>query len=208
MNIDTETKVTWKPGTMLFPLPVVMVTCGDLNSTHNIITVAWTGIVCSDPPMCYISVRPERFSYALIENHREFAINLTTKDLAFATDWCGVKSGKDFDKFKEMKLTPIPASKIKAPLIEQSPINLECVVTEIKPLGTHHMFLAEIVAVHASKCFYNPQTELFNLHSANPIYYSHGKYYQSGSLIGKFGFSVEKKRKVHPRAKKALRSTQ
>jgi flavin reductase (DIM6/NTAB) family NADH-FMN oxidoreductase RutF len=188
-------KVTWKPGTMLYPLPVVMVTCGDFDSSYNIITVAWTGIVCSDPPMCYISVRPERFSYSLLEKHREFGINLTTKNLAFATDWCGVKSGKDVNKFKEMNLTPFKASIIAAPLIEESPVNLECKVTEIKPLGTHHMFLAEIVSVHASKTHFNPETGVFDLSSAHPICYSHGKYYQSGSLIGKFGFSVEKKKK-------------
>jgi flavin reductase (DIM6/NTAB) family NADH-FMN oxidoreductase RutF len=194
-NPDAFEKVTWKPGTMLFPLPVVMVTCGDMAAEYNIMTVAWTGIVCTEPPMCYISVRPERYSYGFIEKYREFGINLAGKDLAFATDWCGVKSGRDVDKFKEMQLTPFPADKIKAPLIAESPVNLECVVREIKPLGTHHMFLAEIVAVHGSKAHLDLKTGAFNLSHANPICYSHGKYYQSGALIGKFGFSVEKKKK-------------
>ncbi len=194
-NPDAFEKVIWKPGTMLFPLPVVMVTSGDMEAEYNIMTVAWTGIVCTDPPMCYISVRPERYSYGFIEKNREFGINLAGKELAFATDWCGVKSGRDVDKFKEMQLTPFSASKIKAPLIAESPVNLECVVREIKFLGSHHMFLAEIVAVHGTKAHLDPKTGAFNLSHANPICYSHGKYYQSGALIGKFGFSVEKKKK-------------
>ncbi|MGE5341823.1 MAG: flavin reductase family protein [Candidatus Omnitrophota bacterium] len=196
--MERQDKISWKPGTMLFPLPVVMVTCGDMDADNNhcnIITIAWTGITCSDPPMCYISVRPERHSYSLIEKHREFGINLTTADLAFATDWCGVKSGKDVDKFKEMNLTPFRGSVINAPLIAESPVNLECRVTDIRPLGTHHMFLAEIVAVHGSQAFLNAETGAFDLARAHPICYSHGKYYQSGSFIGKFGFSVEKKKK-------------
>lgn len=180
---------------MIYPLPVVMVTCGDRDSIYNIITIAWTGITCSDPPMCYISVRPERYSYSLIDKYREFAINLTTKDLAFATDWCGVKSGKDVDKFKEMGLTPIPASIIKAPLIAESPVNIECKVTRITPLGTHHMFMAEIVAVHASQEHLDPKTSAFDLSKFHPICYSHGKYYVVGNRIGKFGFSVEKRKK-------------
>lgn len=192
---DLFEKVTWKPGTMIFPLPVVMVTCGDLEAEYNVLTVAWTGITCTEPPMCYISVRPERYSYRFLEKYREFGINLPNKDLAFATDWCGVKSGQDVDKFKEMHLTPFEATRIKAPLIAESPINLECIVKEIKPLGSHHMFLAEIVAVHAAKTHLDPKTRAFNLSHANPICYSHGKYYQTGSLIGKFGFSVEKKKK-------------
>ncbi|HLP48980.1 MAG TPA: flavin reductase family protein [Candidatus Kapabacteria bacterium] len=199
MSIEKNTnlfeKVTWKPGTMIFPLPVVMVTCGDMKVEYNVLTIAWTGITCTDPPMCYISVRPERYSYGFLEKYREFGINLTNKELAFATDWCGVKSGRDVDKFKKMKLTPFAADIIKAPLIAESPVNLECVVREIKPLGSHHMFLAEIVAVHAAKIHLDPKTGAFNLSQAKPICYSHGKYYQSGSLIGKFGFSVEKKKK-------------
>lgn len=188
-------KVTWKPGTMLFPLPVVMVTCGDRESISNIITIAWTGIVCTNPPMCYISVRPERFSYPLLEKYGEFGVNLTTKDLAFATDWCGIHSGKDVDKFKEMQLTPFAGTLIKAPLIAESPVNLECKITEIKPLGSHHMFLAEIILVHASQCHVSTKTEAFHLDRANPICYSHGKYFQTGQFIGNFGFSVKKKRK-------------
>jgi len=143
-------KVTWKPGTMIYPLPVVMVSCGDEEKGYNIITVAWTGIVCSDPAMCYISLQPLRYSFDIIKESREFCINLTTEELARATDWCGVKSGKDHDKFKEMGLTPLPCKKISAPMIAESPLNLECKVKKILPLGSHHMFLAEIVSVHAS----------------------------------------------------------
>ena len=188
-------KVAWKPGTMIYPLPAVMVSCGSNPSEYNIVTVAWTGIVNTDPPMCYISLRPSRYSYNIIKKNREFVINLTTNALAFATDWCGVKSGRNVDKFKEMKLTPVKAQKVKAPLIMESPVNVECRVTEIKPLGTHDMFLAEIVAVNANQAYLNPKTGAFDLSQAQPISYSHGKYYQQGRFIGKFGFSVMKKKK-------------
>jgi len=192
---DRLKKVTFKPGTMIYPVPAVLVSCGDLDSEYNIITIAWTGITCTEPPMCYISVRPGRHSYGLIKKSNEFCINLTNRDLAFATDWCGVKSGAEVDKFKEMGLTPLRASRIKAPLIGESPVNIECLVKEIIPLGSHHLFLAEIVAVHASACYLNPKTGLFDLARTRPICYSHGQYYECGSLIGKFGFSVEKKKK-------------
>lgn len=188
-------KVTWKPGTMIYPLPVVMVSCGNEDRGYNIITVAWTGITCTNPAMCYISLRPERYSYTLIKELGEFCINLTTADLAFATDWCGVKSGKEVDKFKEMKLTPIPGKWITAPMIGESPINLECRLTQIIPLGSHDMFLAEILAVHATEKYVNPQTEALDLARAHLLTFSHGKYYQLGELKGKFGFSVEKKKK-------------
>jgi flavin reductase (DIM6/NTAB) family NADH-FMN oxidoreductase RutF len=145
--------------------------------------------------MCYISVRPGRHSYNIIKNNGEYVINLTTKSLAFATDWCGVKSGKEHKKFSEMGLTPFPASKIKAPLIKESPVNIECVVKEIKELGSHHMFISEVVAVNADKKYIDANTGLFNLNDAFPICYSHGKYYETGRYIGKFGFSVEKKKK-------------
>ena len=140
-------KQLWKPGNMLYPLPVVMVSLADRDGRPNIITLAWVGTVCTNPPMVSISVRPERYSYPILKESGEFVINLTTKELAFATDYCGVKSGRDVDKFKEMGLTPIPASEVKAPMIKESPVNIECKVRQILPLGSHDMFLAEIVAV-------------------------------------------------------------
>lgn len=188
-------KVIWKPGTMIYPLPAVMVSCGAEPEEYNIITVSWTGTICTDPAMCYISVRPQRHSYNIIKTHRDFVINLTTADLAFATDWCGVKSGSKHRKFEEMKLTAVPASKVKAPMIEECPVNIECVVKEIKELGSHHMFISEVVAVHADDRYINEKTGLFKLNDAGLMSYSHGKYYKTGALIGKFGFSVEKKKK-------------
>jgi flavin reductase (DIM6/NTAB) family NADH-FMN oxidoreductase RutF len=188
-------KILWKPGTMIYPLPAVMVSCGSMPEEYNIITISWTGTICTDPAMCYISVRPERHSYGIIRRNGEFVINLTTKELAFATDWCGVKSGSKFDKFKEMGLTPVPASKIKAPLIKESPVNIECIVKEIKELGSHHMFISEILAVNAEEKYIDSKTGLFRLNEAIPLCYSHGKYYETGPLVGKFGFSVEKKPK-------------
>jgi flavin reductase (DIM6/NTAB) family NADH-FMN oxidoreductase RutF len=192
---DFMEKITWKPGTMLYPLPAVMVSCGTESEGYNIVTVAWTGIINTDPPMCYISLRKSRYSHSIISKNKDFVINLTTKELAFATDWCGVKSGRDFDKFKEMKLHPAKADNVKAPMIAESPVNLECMVKEIKELGSHDMFLAEIVAVHGDKKYLDPESGVFNLAKARPIAYSHGKYYVLGDFIGKFGFSVRKKKK-------------
>jgi len=186
-------KIQWKAGTMIYPLPAVMVSCGTGKDYCNIITLSWTGTICTDPPMCFISVRPSRHSYGIISENREFVINLTTKELAYATDWCGVKSGRDHDKFREMGLTPIPGIHVKAPLIKESPVNIECVVKEIKELGSHHMFISEVVGVLADKELYDDQTGVFKLYKSVPICYSHGKYYETGRLIGKFGFSVEKK---------------
>jgi flavin reductase (DIM6/NTAB) family NADH-FMN oxidoreductase RutF len=188
-------KVLWKPGTMLYPLPAVMVSCGSYPEEYNIITISWTGTICTDPAMCYISVRPGRFSYNIIKKNGEFVINVTTKSLAFATDWCGVKSGKDHNKFTEMGLTPVPASKIKAPMIKESPVNIECIIREIKELGSHHMFISEVVAVNADEEYINKESGLFKLNDAGLICYSHGKYYETGRFIGKFGYSVEKKNK-------------
>ena len=187
-------KLLWKPGTMIYPLPAVMVSCGSEVSEYNIITLSWTGTICSDPPMCYISVRPGRHSYGIIRKNGEFVINLTTRELAYATDWCGVKSGADHDKFREMKLTPEKAKVVKAPLIKESPVNIECVVKEIRELGSHHMFISEVVAVNADKSLFDEKTGAFRLYDANPICYSHGRYFETGRFIGKFGFSVEKKR--------------
>lgn len=180
---------------MIYPLPAVMVSCGATPEEYNIITVSWTGTICTDPPMCYISVRPGRHSYNIIKKNGGFVINLTTEALAYATDWCGVKSGSEHNKFAEMKLTPVPASKVSAPLIKESPVNIECIVKEIKELGTHHMFISEVVAINAEKELFNEKTGQFMLINAEPLCYLHGKYYLTGKFIGKFGFSVKKKRK-------------
>lgn len=184
-------KELWKPGNMLYPLPVVMVSVAGLHGEKNIITIAWAGTICSDPPMVSISVRPERYSYKLLKETGEFVINLTTKDLVYATDYCGVKSGRDIDKFKEMNLTAIPGEVVKAPLIAESPVNIECKVTEVKSLGTHDMFIAEVVAVHADEK-YMDENHKFHLESAEPIVYSHGAYLETGKQLGTFGFSVKK----------------
>jgi flavin reductase (DIM6/NTAB) family NADH-FMN oxidoreductase RutF len=188
-------KILWKPGTMIYPLPAVLISCGSVPEEYNIFTVSWTGTICTDPAMCYISVRPIRHSYGIIKKNGEYVINLTTTKLAFATDWCGVKSGADTDKFKEMGLTPGKASIVKAPLIMESPVNIECIVKEIKELGTHHMFISEVVAVHAEQNLFDENTGLFRLNDSGLLCYSHGKYYETGKFVGKFGYSVEKKRK-------------
>lgn len=186
-------KQTWKPGNMLYPIPAVMVSVADKQGEENIITVAWTGTVCSDPAMVYISVRPERHSYQMIKETKEFVINLTTKDLARATDYCGVVSGRDVDKWQEMKLTKGEAQTLSyAPIIEECPVNIECKVTEIKELGTHHMFLAEVTAVRVSEEYMN-QDGKFELNQTGLMAYSHGTYLELGAQIGTFGYSVRKK---------------
>ena len=187
-------KVAWKPGNMLYPLPVVLVSCGDMQEDYNLFTVAWTGILSSDPPFCYISVRPQRHSYEIIKKYKEFAINLTNKSLARAADWCGVRSGKNLDKFAEMNLTPVAGQKIKAPVVAESPVNLECVVRETKEMGSHVMFLAEIVQIQANREYIDEKTGALNLEKAHLIAFSHGKYYELGKRLGNFGYSVEKKK--------------
>ncbi|WP_075590781.1 flavin reductase family protein [Labilibacter marinus] len=191
-------KVDWKPGNMVYPLPAVMVTVGNAPENYNIITIAWTGTICSDPPMCYISVRKGRHSYPILKETGEFVINLTTKDLAYATDWCGVRSGRQYDKFKEMNLTPGKASKVSAPIIEESPVNIECKVTQVVELGTHDMFMAEVVNVKADDKYIDEASGAFSLFKAKPICYSHGNYYEVGKKIGKFGYAVEKKKRKRP----------
>ena len=188
-------KHNWKPGNMIYPLPAVLVSCGSEPSGYNVLTVAWVGTLCTNPPMCYISVRPERYSYPIIQKNMEFVINLTTKDMAYATDWCGVRSGKDYNKFEEMKLTPGKAEVVKAPIVEESPVSIECRVKEIIPLGSHHMFVAEVVNVQADDCYLDKDSGRFELASADPLVYLHGGYFELGEKIGKFGWSVEKKRK-------------
>ena len=188
-------KQNWKPGNMIYPFPAVLVSCGSEPSEYNVLTVAWVGTLCTNPPMCYISVRPERYSYPIIQKNMEFVINLTTKDMAYATDWCGVRSGKDYNKFEEMKLTPGKAEVVKAPIVEESPVSIECRVKEIIPLGSHHMFVAEVVNVQADDCYLDKDSGRFELASADPLVYLHGGYFELGEKIGKFGWSVEKKRK-------------
>lgn len=185
-------KEIWKPGNMLYPLPVVMVSVADKEGRNNILTVAWAGTVCTNPAMVSISVRPERYSYPILKETGEFVINLTTKELTYATDYCGVKSGRDVDKFKEMKLTALPASEVKAPLIAESPVNIECKVREVIALGSHDMFLADVVAVHADEKYMDANRK-FHLEKAEPIVYSHGTYFECGEALGTFGYSVRKK---------------
>lgn len=187
-------KQDWKPGTLIYPLPAAMISCGSTPEEYNIITLSWLGTICTNPPMCYISVRPERHSYEIIKRDMEFVINITTEDLAFATDWCGVRSGKDFSKFDEMKLTPGKASIVQVPIIEESPLNIECRVREILSLGSHDMFIADVVNVKADEKYIDPQTGKFSLESAKPIAYSHGQYYGLGEKIGGFGWTVRKKK--------------
>ena len=186
-------KVEWKSGTFIYPIPAVMVTSGNMDKS-NIMTVAWTGILNTNPAMCYISVRPERYSYNLIKESGEFVINLTNEKLAFATDWCGVKSGKDYDKFKEMKLTKEKANHVKCPLIKESPVSVECKVKEIKEFGSHHVFIAEILSIDADEKYIN-EKGAFDISKCDLIAYSNGGYYSLDKKIGKFGFSVEKKNK-------------
>ncbi|MGN1166433.1 MAG: flavin reductase family protein [Lachnospiraceae bacterium] len=182
----------WKPGNMLYPLPAVMVSTADKKGEDNIITVAWTGTVCTDPAMLYISVRPERYSYHMIRESGEFVVNLTTDKLAKATDWCGVRSGRDTDKWKEMHLTRGKATKLQyAPIIEECPVNIECKVVEVKELGSHHMFLAKVEAVQVDEAYMQKDGK-FELNSTGLIAYSHGEYFSLGKSKGRFGWSVKK----------------
>lgn len=187
-------KRQFKPGNMLYPLPAVMVSVADKEGNSNIITVAWAGTVCTNPPMLSISVRPERYSYHMIRETGEFVVNLTTEKLAYATDYCGVKSGRDTDKWKAAGLTREKASQVLAPLIKECPVNLECRVKRVDELGSHHMFLAEVVAVHVDEA-YMDEKDTFHLSDAKPLAYSHGRYYGLGKCLGAFGYSVKKKNK-------------
>ena len=187
-------RINWKPGTMIYPLPAVMVSCGHTPDEYNIITIAWTGTINSDPPMCYISVRPGRHSYDIIKQTGDFVINLTTEKLAKATDWNGCRSGSKFNKWKEMKLTPANAKIVQSPIIEESPVNIECVVKDIVELGTHHMFIADVVNVSVDDTYLD-KNGAFRFSKAKPLVYSHGHYFGMGDKIGKFGWSVEKKKR-------------
>lgn len=186
-------KQIWKPGNMLYPLPAVMVSTGDKEGNKNILTVAWTGTICTNPAMVYISVRPERYSYQMIKGTGEFVINLTTEKLTRVTDYCGVRSGKDVDKWKDTGLTPGKPESLKyAPIIEECPVNIECRVTEIKELGSHHMFLAEVKAVQVDDAYMNKAGK-FELNKTGLLAYSHGEYLGLGKSLGTFGYSVRKK---------------
>lgn len=186
-------KIEFKPGNMLYPLPAVIVSSGDYKGKSNLLTIAWTGTVCTNPPMVYISVRPSRYSYSLIRDTREFVINLTTKQMAHATDYCGVRSGRDHDKWADCKLTPIPAKTVQCPMIAESPVNIECKVTQIQELGSHHMFLAEVTAVHVD-ARYMDDKNTFHLENADLLAYSHGNYFNLGKTLGSFGYSVQRKK--------------
>lgn len=196
-------KESWKPGTLVYPLPAVLVSCGDADGERNLLTVAWTGTVCTDPAMCYISVRPERHSYGIIRRTGEFVINLTTRRLARATDWCGVRSGRDFDKWKECGLTPVAAEHVAAPVIAEAPLSIECRVRQIVKLGSHDMFIADVVGILADERYIDPATGRFSLEAAKPLVYLHGEYFRLGEMIGHFGWSVRKKKTI--RREKAAR---
>lgn len=187
-------KQNWKPGTLIYPVPAVMVSCGNFKDEYNIITVSWVGTICSDPAMCYISVRKNRHSYDIIKKNMEFVINITNEDLAQATDWCGVKSGAEVNKFEEMGLTPQKAALVKAPIIGESPLCIECRVKEIIELGSHDMFIANVVNIQADERYIDETTGAFKLDEAKLIAYSHGHYYGLGEQIGKFGWTVQKKK--------------
>lgn len=187
-----DKKQVWKPGNMLYPVPAVMVSCGDKKGRKNIITVAWAGTICSEPAMVSISVRPERYSYSMLRETGEFVINLTTNELTYATDWCGVKSGRDVDKFEAMQLTAMPGEKLQyAPAIAESPVNIECRVKDVLELGSHHMFIAEVADVMISEKYMNENGK-FELNQTGLVTYSHGEYFVLGEKIGKFGYSVKK----------------
>ena len=196
-------KISFKAGNVLYPLPVVMVSAADKEGKSNILTVAWAGTVCTNPPMVSISVRPERYSYHMLKETGEFVINLTTRDLAKATDYCGVRSGRDVDKWKEMNLTPVPSLEVKVPSIAESPVNIECRVKHVEELGSHHMFVAEVVAVQVDDT-YMDEKKSFHLSQAKPIVYSHGEYYLLGEKLGTFGYSVRKTAKKNKKTHKTL----
>lgn len=193
-------KVTWNGSTLLGPIPPVLVTCGPMERP-NLLTIAWTGIINTIPPKTYISVRPERYSYELIRQSGEFVLNLPTAKLVRAVDFCGVRSGRDVDKWKEMNLTPIPGTKVACPVLAESPLSLECKVTEIIPMGSHDMFLADIVATDVEESLLDDKGAL-HLERAGLLAFAHGTYYALGDKLGTFGYSVRKKKKHRKPVKK------
>lgn len=193
-------KEDWRPGTMIYPLPAVIVTVGASREEWNPLTIAWTGTICSDPAMCYISVRPERHSYPILMKNMEFTINLTTADMARATDWVGVRSGADYDKWLETGLTPLPGVKVKSPTIAESPLSIECRVKSVTHLGTHDMFIADVLNVRADTRWIDPETGKFDLEKSGIMAYCHGRYYSLGELLGTFGFSVKGEKRTVKKA--------
>lgn len=184
-------KKNLKPGTMIYPIPAVMVSCGAVADEYNIMTAAWTGTICSEPPMCYVSIRPERHSYDIVKRTSEFVINLTTVALAKVTDWCGVRSGRDFDKFAHCGLTPEKSAVVSAPSIGEAPVSIECRVRQIVPLGSHDMFVADVVNVAVDESLIDAETGKLDLQRAGLLCYSHGEYFRMGELVGTFGYSVK-----------------
>lgn len=191
--MTTDNKEIWRPGNMIYPLPAMMVSCGATPDEYNVFTASWVGTICSDPAMCFVSIRQSRHSYDIVKRNMAFTLNLTNEDLARATDWCGVRSGRDYNKFAEMNLTPMKGVKVDAPYINEAPMSIECRVKQIIHLGTHDMFIADVMNVLADKRFIDPQTGEFDLKKANLIAYSHGEYFKLGEKIGNFGWSVKKK---------------
>ena len=191
--MTTDNKEIWRPGNMIYPLPAMMVSCGATPDEYNVFTASWVGTICSDPAMCFVSIRQSRHSYEIVKRNMAFSLNLTNEDLARATDWCGVRSGRDYNKFAEMNLTPMKGVKVDAPYINEAPMSIECRVKQIIHLGTHDMFIADVMNVLADKRFIDPQTGEFDLKKANLIAYSHGEYFKLGEKIGNFGWSVKKK---------------
>lgn len=186
-------KIDFKPGNMLYPLPAVLVSASDGEGKDNLLTIAWAGTICTNPPMVSISVRPERYSYEMIKQTGEFVINLTTKDLVYATDYCGVVSGRDVDKWEACNLTRVPGTEVNVPYVKESPVSIECRVRKVEELGSHHMFIADVVAVHCDDA-YMDENNGFHLEESNPLVYSHGQYYATGEYLGKFGYSIQKKK--------------
>lgn len=194
-------RVDWKPGTLIYPLPAILISSGDDCENYNLFTASWIGTVCSNPPMCYVSIRPERHSYQLIKDRMEFGLNLTTVSMAHETDWCGVVSGREHKKFEETGLTPEKARFIAAPLVQESPVSLECRVRDIIHLGSHDMFLSEIINARADERYIDPKTGAFDMEKAGLLVYSHGEYFSLGEFLGYFGWSVKKGEKPPKRRK-------
>jgi len=186
-------KINKKPAALIYPVPAAMVSCGSNPNEYNIISIAWTGTINSIPPMCYVSIRKERHSHHIIKKNMSFVINYPTKDLVRAVDFCGRRSGRDYDKFKEMNLTPVASENVSSPVIKESPINIECKVTEIKELGSHDMFLAEVVNIQVAENYIDAKNGTINMQHQELIAYSHGKYVQLGEILEQAGFSVKNK---------------
>ena len=203
MNIEfleDKTKRVWKSGTFIYPIPAALVSSGTMKES-NILTVAWTGILNTNPAIVYVSIRPERYSYNLIKKNKEFVINLTNEELVYETDWCGVKSGADFDKFKELKLTKQKGKFVKCPLIKEAPVSIECKVIEEKQYGSHVCFIAEVLSIDASNEYFD-ENGSFDISKCNLIAYANGGYYSLGKKLGSFGYSVAKKNKIKLKEKK------